>query len=87
MLMVTQALNAKAASGTTIASGRANIHTIEHLMSALCGMGVDNRQLALLFLEDPATMDRLAPGICHGCNVSECPHYAAFSRRGDRRRR
>ena len=42
---------------------------------------------ALLFLEDPATMDRLAPGICHGCNVSECPHYAAFSRRGDRRRR
>ncbi len=51
------------------------------------GMGVDNRQLALLFLEDPATMDRLAPGICHGCNVSECPHYAAFSRRGDRRRR
>lgn len=51
------------------------------------GMAVNNEQLALLFLEDPIVMDRLASGICHGCNVSECPHYATFSRRGDRRRR
>lgn len=43
--------------------------------------GVDERTLTLLYLEDPATMERLAPGICRGCNKPQCPNYAAFANR------
>ena len=27
---------------TTIAEGNVKVHTVEHVLSALCGMGVDN---------------------------------------------
>ena len=40
------------ARSTTISNGRAEVHTIEHVLSALTGMGVDN---ALVELDAPET--------------------------------
>lgn len=53
----------------------------------LTGQAVSREDRVLLFLEDAATMARLAPGICHGCNMDRCANYAAFSRRGGEQRR
>ena len=38
---------------TTIASGKAEVHTIEHIMSALTGMGVDNAIIEIDNMEMP----------------------------------
>ena len=38
---------------TTIATGSAKVHTIEHLMSALCGLGIDNLYIDITAEEVP----------------------------------
>jgi UDP-3-O-[3-hydroxymyristoyl] N-acetylglucosamine deacetylase / 3-hydroxyacyl-[acyl-carrier-protein] dehydratase len=40
--------------GTTIAAGEARIHTVEHLLSAFAGMGIDNAIVELDAAEPPA---------------------------------
>lgn len=50
-------INAQAVVDTrmasTIATGNAKVHTIEHLMSALCGMGIDNLYIDITAEEVP----------------------------------
>lgn len=57
------------------------------VQEGLTGQVVSKEDCVRLFLEDPAVMARLAPGICRGCNLDRCANYAAFSRRGGERRR
>jgi UDP-3-O-[3-hydroxymyristoyl] N-acetylglucosamine deacetylase / 3-hydroxyacyl-[acyl-carrier-protein] dehydratase len=40
--------------GTTLAAGEARIHTVEHLLSAFAGMGIDNAVVELDAAEPPA---------------------------------
>ncbi len=42
---------------------------------------VGQDDLDRLYLEDVATMRRLAPLVCRGCHQSRCAHHAAFSGR------
>lgn len=55
--------------------------TKRHVVRAGLRAPLDARTLTLLYLEDPATMERLAPGICHACDKPRCPNFAAFANR------
>ena len=48
---------------TTIAEGNVKVHTVEHVLSALCGMGVDNALVE---------MDSNEPPIGDGSALSLC---------------
>ena len=49
---------------TTLAEGSVNVHTVEHILSALTGMGVDNAIIE---------MDANEPPICAGIEEQEAP--------------
>jgi len=55
---------------TTISNGKAEVHTIEHLMSALTGMGIDNAIIETDSLEIPIL------------NGSALPFVEAFTKAG-----
>ena len=52
-----------AARNTTLRSGDAAVHTVEHVLSALSGLGVDNAEVELDAAEPPA-MDGSALPLC-----------------------
>src|SRR5690606_22389595 len=57
--------------GTTIGVGPARVHTVEHLLSAAAGAGIDNLIVEMDGPEPPAVDGSAAPflELLHGCGI------------------
>ena len=69
-----------AARNTTLRRGEASLHTVEHVLAALSGLGIDNAVVALGRAAEPPVMDGSALPLCHALREAGVRALEASSR-------